>query len=87
MRLRAPDLWIGLAITALAMGYYVAALVVADVEIRLGAVLGDEDLAVLEGVHRPGVDVEVRVQLLHGDVEPSGDQQAAQAGGGQALAE
>ena len=30
------------------------ALVVADVEVGLGAVLGDEDLAVLERAHRPG---------------------------------
>jgi hypothetical protein len=43
------------------------ALVVADVEVGLGAVLGDEHLAVLEGVHRAGVDVEVGVELLHRD--------------------
>ena len=40
-------------------------LVVADVQVGLGAVVGHEDLAVLERVHRPGVDVEVRVELLH----------------------
>ena len=43
------------------------ALVVADVEVGLGAVVGDEHLAVLERVHRPGVDVEVGVELLHRD--------------------
>ena len=43
------------------------ALVVTDVEVGLGAVVGDEDLAVLERVHRPGVDVEVGVELLHRD--------------------
>ena len=48
------------------------ALVVADVQVGLGAVLGDEDLAVLERVHRPGIHVEVRVQLLHGDPEARG---------------
>ena len=42
-------------------------LVVADVEVGLGAVLGDEHLAVLERAHRPGVDVQVRVELLHLD--------------------
>ena len=41
------------------------ALVVADVEVGLGPVLGDEDLAVLERAHRPRVDVDVRVELLH----------------------
>jgi len=39
-------------------------LVVPDVEVGLGAVLGDEDLAVLERAHRPGIDVQVRVELL-----------------------
>ena len=63
------------------------ALVVADVQVGLGAVLGDEDLAVLERVHRPGVDVEVGVQLLHGDPQPARGQQRAQRTGGQALAE
>ena len=63
------------------------ALVVADVEVGLGAVLGDEDLAVLERVHRSGVDVEVGVQLLHGDAQPSAGEQRAQRTGGQPLAE
>ena len=39
------------------------ALVVAEVEVGLGAVVGDEDLAVLEGRHGAGVDVEVGVEL------------------------
>ena len=59
----------------------------ADVQVGLGAVLGDEHLAVLERVHGAGVDVEIGVQLLHGDAQPAGDQQAAEAGGGEALAE
>ena len=41
------------------------AFVVTDVEVGLGAVVGDEHLAVLERVHRPGIDVEVGVELLH----------------------
>ena len=53
------------------------ALVVADVEVGLGAVVGDEDLAVLERVHRAGVDVEVGVELLHRDAQPAGLEQAA----------
>ena len=35
-------------------------LVVPDVEVGLGAVVGHEDLAVLERVHRAGIDVEIR---------------------------
>ncbi len=39
-------------------------LVMADVEVGLGTVLGHEHLAVLERAHRPGIDVQVRVELL-----------------------
>ena len=63
------------------------ALVVPDVEVGLGAVVGDEDLAVLERVHRARVDVEVRVELLHRDPQAAGLEQAAEARGRQALAE
>ena len=62
-------------------------LVVADVEVGLGAVVGHEDLAVLERVHRPGIDVEIGVQLLHGDPEPAGAEKPPEAGGGEALTE
>ena len=62
-------------------------LVVPDVEVGLGAVVGDEHLAVLERVHRPGVDVEVGVQLLHRHAQPARLQQAAEAGGREALPE
>ncbi len=54
------------------------ALVVAEVEVGLAAVVGDEHLAVLEGVHRAGVDVDVRVELLDGDPEPPELQQPTQ---------
>src|SRR4029453_10368643 len=56
------------------------ALVVADVEIGLGAVLGDEPLAVLEGAHRAGIDVQVRVELLRLDAEAALLQQAPERG-------
>ena len=63
------------------------ALVVAEVEIGLAAVVGDEDLAVLERVHRARVDVDVRVELLHRDPQPPGLQQPSDRRGGEALAE
>ena len=62
-------------------------LVVAQVEVRLGAVVGDEDLAVLVGRHRPRVDVDVGVELEDRDVETAGLEQPADAGGGDAFAE
>src|SRR6185503_3589258 len=43
------------------------ALVVPEIEIGLGAVVGDVDLAVLVGAHRARVDVDVGVELLQGD--------------------
>ena len=63
------------------------ALVVAEVEVGLGAVLGDEHLAVLEGAHRAGVDVDVGVELLQLDPEAAGDEEAADRRRGDPLAE
>jgi len=63
------------------------ALVVAEVEVGLRAVLGDEDLAVLVGRHRAGIDVDVGVELLEADGEALRDQQTADRGGGDPLAE
>ena len=63
------------------------ALVVAEVEVGLAAVVGDEHLAVLEGVHRAGVDVDVRVELLDGDPEPPELQQPTERRRGDPLAE
>jgi hypothetical protein len=37
--------------------------VMAKIEIGLRAVVSDEDLAVLIGRHRPGIDVEIRIEL------------------------
>ena len=36
----------------------------AQIEIGLGAVFGDEDLAVLIWIHRAGIDVDIGVELL-----------------------
>ena len=59
----------------------------ADVEIGLGAVLGDEHLAVLERVHGARVDVEVGVELLHRHLQAPRRQQLSEAGRREALAE
>ena len=63
------------------------ALVVAEVEVGLGAVVGDEDLAVLERAHRARVDVDVRVELLDLDAQAAGLEQAADCGRGDAFSE
>ena len=62
-------------------------LVVAQVEVGFGAVVGDVDLAVLVRAHRPRIDVDVGVELLERDLVAVALQQAADRGGGQALAE
>ena len=56
------------------------ALVVADVQVGLGAVVGDEHLAVLERVHRARVDVEIGVEFLHDDAEAACRQKISEAG-------
>jgi hypothetical protein len=42
---------------------------VTEVEIGFGAVVGDEDLAVLVRRHRARIDVQIRITLLEGDSE------------------
>src|SRR5690606_14655831 len=61
-------------------------LVVAQVQVGLGAVVGDVDLAVLERAHRARVDVDVRIQLHHRHPESPGLQDRGQRGRGDALA-
>ena len=53
-------------------------LVVPQVEISLAAIVGDEDLTVLERVHRSRVDVDVRIQLLHGHAQAARFQQTTE---------
>ena len=62
-------------------------LVVAEVEIGLGAVIGDEHLAVLIRRHRARIDVEIRVELLHADMQAARLEDRADRGGGDSLAE
>jgi hypothetical protein len=61
------------------------ALVVAQVEVDLAAVLEDVHLAVFVRVHRSGVDVEIGVHLDGGDVEARVREKTPGAGGGDAL--
>jgi hypothetical protein len=61
--------------------------VVAEVEIGLAAVVGDEHLAVLERVHRARIDVDVRVELLQRDPQTPQLEQPSQRRGGEALSE
>ena len=48
------------------------ALVMAEIQIGFRTVIGDKYLAMLDRVHGSGVDVDIRVKLLHGDVVAPG---------------
>ena len=63
------------------------ALVVTDVEVGLRAVVGHEDLAVLERIHGSRIDVEIRIQFLHRHAESARPEEAAEARSRQALPE
>ena len=61
------------------------ALVVADIKVGFRAIFSDENLTVLEGVHRPGIDVDIGVKLLHGNAQTARTQQTPQRRSGQTL--
>lgn len=61
------------------------ALVVAHIQVAFGPVVGDEDLAVLEGAHGAGVDVYVGIEFLHGDFKAPALEETAQGSGRDAL--
>ena len=61
--------------------------VVTDVEVGLGPVVGHEDLAVLERVHRARIHVQVWVELLHDDPESPGGQEIAETRRRESLAQ
>src|SRR6516165_4441432 len=63
------------------------ALVMAKIEIGLGAVIGNEHLAVLVGAHRAGVDIQIGVELAQPDPKPARLQQRAERRRRQTLAE
>src|SRR5271156_5469865 len=58
----------------------------AEVEIGLGAVVGDENLAVLIRRHRARIDIEVRVELAQADFVTARLQQRTERRGSQTLA-
>src|SRR3546814_1401160 len=63
------------------------ALVVAEVQVGLGAVVGDVHLAVLERAHRARVDVDVWIELHHRHAQAARLEDGRQGSRGHALAE
>jgi hypothetical protein len=60
---------------------------VAKVKIGFGAVVGDEDLAMLVGRHGPGVDVEIGVEFAQPHLVSAGLQERSERRRCQTLAE
>src|SRR5204863_5411713 len=63
------------------------ALVVAQVQVGLSAIVGDKDFTMLVRVHGARVDVDIGVQFLDRDFDAACLEQAADRGGGDALAQ
>jgi hypothetical protein len=63
------------------------AFVVAEIEIGFGAIVGDENFAVLKGRHGARIDVEIRIELHQVNFEAMAFQQAANRGRRQSLAQ
>ncbi len=72
---------------ALARGDTNIALVMAEIEIGLGAVIGHEDFPVLIRAHRAGIDIKVGVELAEAHFEAARLQQRTQRRRAQTLAE
>ncbi len=53
------------------------ALVMAEIEIGFGAIVGDENFAVLERAHGAGIDVEIGIEFLQRDGEAAAFEQTA----------
>src|SRR4051794_12843722 len=62
------------------------ALVVAEIQVGLGTVVGDVNLAVLKRAHRARIDVDVRVELHHRDPQTAGFEDGSERGRRDALA-
>jgi hypothetical protein len=48
--------------------------------LRVGAIVGDEYFAMLERIHRAGIDVEIGVKFLHRDAKSTRSKEVAQTG-------
>src|SRR5450830_27846 len=58
------------------------ALVVAEVEVGFGPVVGNENFTVLHRAHRARIDVDIRVELEHGDFKAARFEDRGERGGG-----
>jgi hypothetical protein len=59
--------------------------VMPKIQIGFGAVIGNKDLTMLKGIHGPRVNIDIRVQFLDGDPQPSAFHQSADGSSSQSL--
>jgi hypothetical protein len=59
----------------------------AKVEVRLGTVIGHEDLAVLRRAHSAGIDVQIRVKFANANPITTGLQQRSECRGRNSFSE
>ncbi len=71
----------------LAQAYRRITLVVAQIKVGFGPVVGNVNLAVLKGIHGAGINVDVRIQLLESNTQTPAFQQRANRSGSQSLAQ
>ena len=62
-------------------------LIMSQVQVCLGSVIGNEHLAVLYRIHGSGIDIDVRVKFLHGHFVTAGFEQSSERCGSNSLAE
>jgi hypothetical protein len=58
-----------------------------EIQVRFGAIRGDEHLAVLEGTHGAGIHIDVGIQLHHTDFEAACLENGTQGSGRNAFAQ
>ena len=61
--------------------------VMAKIQIGLGPVVGDEDLPVLIGTHRPWIDIEIGIKLAQPNPVPASLKERPEGGGGETLSQ
>ena len=62
-------------------------LVVSQIEVGFGAVVGNEHFSVLKGIHGSGIDIDIGVELLEGDTQSPAFKQRTDGRGSQPLSQ
>src|SRR5262249_8931404 len=61
--------------------------IVSEIQIGFRTIFGDKNFAVLKRIHRTGVDIDIRIQFLKGDLKTARFEQGGNGGSGEPFAE